>query len=169
MAQFNAYPAMRAETFDLPEIMRQSQQLRAYRSQNKLQDFKLREAQSEVQRQGQLRGLMPDVGREAGLGASSQKALALDPSMMIQLLKIPKAERDRAKEQATTLGNLALGVLTAPAIQRTAMWRQARESAIANGANPQNVPEAYTQDTEIKLRNWVALAEQTKTLLDQVS
>ena len=168
MPQFNAYPALQARTFDLPAIMRQAEQLKGQRPLNRLREFQLQQAQGEVQRQGQLRGLMPGVGAEPGLGPNAQEALGIDPSMLGELMKIPKAQRDKAKEQAVKLGNLALGVLTAPPVQRAAMWSQAREAAIASGANPQNVPELYDQGVEVKLRNWVAQAGQIKTLLDQV-
>ena len=161
MPSFNAYPALQARTFDIQDIQRRS-------LQNQLLGSKLQQVQGEAQRQDQLRGVMPGVGAEAGLGPNAQQALAIDPSQLSALMKIPKAERDRAKTQATTLGNLALGVLTAPVVQRAAIWGQARESAIASGANPQNVPEAYDQGTEQKLRQWVAQAGQIKTLLDQV-
>ncbi|MCZ6748958.1 MAG: hypothetical protein O7D96_06665 [SAR324 cluster bacterium] len=135
---------------------------------NQLRQMKIGQAQAEQGRLNQLREIMPGVGAEAGLGPNAQKALALDPSQLANLMKIPKAERDRAKEQAITLGNLALSVLTAPLVQRAAIWGQARESAITYGANPQNVPEVYDQGTELKLRQWVAQAGQIKTLLDQV-
>ena len=161
MPQFNTYPALQARTFDIQDIQRQS-------LHNQLLQSKLQQAQGEVQRQGQLREIMPGVGAEAGLGPNAQQALAIDPSQLSALMKIPKAERDRAKERAATLGNLALGVLTAPPVQRAATWSQARESAIASGANPENVPETYDQGTEQKLRLWVAQADKIRTLLDQV-
>lgn len=165
MPQFNAYPALQVRTADVWGAMQRGAESA---QRNQLRQIKIQNAQSEVQRQGQLRAIMPGVGAEAGLGPNAQKALALDPSQLGELMKIPKAERDKAKEQVTTLGNLALSVLTAPPVQRAAIWGQARESAIAYGANPQNVPEVYDQGTEQKLRQWVAQAGQIKTLLDQV-
>ncbi len=166
MAQFNAYPALSVQ--GPSEIALQGQRLKNMRGQNQLQQFQLRQAQGAVQREGQLRGVMPGVGAEAGLGPSAQEALRIDPSQLTALLQIPKAERDRAKEKATMLGNLALSVLTAPPVQRAGMWGQARETAIANGVNPQNVPEIYDESTEQKLRLWVGQANKLKTLLDQV-
>ncbi|MCH8999957.1 MAG: hypothetical protein IID48_17075 [Proteobacteria bacterium] len=166
MAQFSRFPALSVQ--GPTDIALQGQRLKNMRGASRLREFQLGQAQGTAQRQGQLRGVMGAVGAEAGLGPNAQQALSLDPSQLTALMKIPKAERDRAKEKATMLGNLALGVLTAPPVQRAAMWGQAREAAIAAGAKPQNVPELYGADVEEKLRLWVAKAGKIKTLLDQV-
>ena len=165
MPTFNAYPASQVRA---PDVWGAMQRGAEGAQMNQLRQMKIGQMQADRQRQNQLRGVMGGVGAEAGLGPNAQQALALDPSQLTALMKIPKAKRDQAKEQATALGNLALGVLTAPPIQRVSMWRQARESAIAYGVNPRNIPEAYDQGTEQKLRQWVAQAGQIKTLLDQV-
>ena len=166
MATFNSYPALSVQ--GPTDIAIQGQRLKNMRGASRLREFKLGQAQSEAQRAGQLRGLMPGLGAEAGLGPNAQQALSLDPSMLATLSGLSKADRERAKETAGTLGGIALSVLTAPPLQRATMWGQAREAAIRAGAKPQNVPEIYGADVEEKLRLWVGQAGKIKTLLDQV-
>jgi len=169
MPIFTSHPAMRVQTFSLPEVLSQAEDLRGRRSLNRLREMQIDEYGAQQERQAQFGGLLPQIA--AGNQDATTRGLELDPEQTAQALdtlgKMDRREREAMKEKTAMLGNLALGVLTAPPVQRAAIWGQARESAIANGANPENVPEAYDQGTEQKLRMWVAKAGQVKTLMDQ--
>ena len=169
MPTFNSYPALQAQTFDLPAIMEQAQRLKSQRTTSRLQEFDLQQRQAKAGRQEQLRGILPEVAAGFGFGESAQQAVALDPSMMGTFSKMSKAQREQTKEKVGTLGNLALSVLTAPPVQRTAMWGQARQVALATGVDPSKVPESYSADVEERLRLWVGQAGKIKTLLDQMA
>ena len=133
---------------------------------NQLRQMEIQQGMDEVQRQGQLRGLMPGVGAEAGLGPNAQKALALDPSQLATLIKIPKAERDRAKETAKVLGNFGMAILNAPGVQRPALDAELRRVAAGYGAAPESIPPLGDPGYEAFLTGNIAKAGQTVAMLE---
>jgi hypothetical protein len=147
--------------------MRQAQQLKSARTQNRLNEMKLQSEMADRSRLNQLRGLMPGVGAEAGLGPKAQKALALDPSQLTNLMKIPKAERDRAKERAKVLSNFGLAILNAPGVQRPSLDAEVRRVAVGYGATPETIPPLGHPSYEAFLTSNIAKAGDVITMLDQ--
>ena len=163
MPTFNAYP-QNFNVVDVPAIQEQAQRLKSQRTQNKLQEFQLQQAQGEAQRQGQMRDVGPGLGAEAGLGPKAQEALGIDPSMLGELLKIPKDKRDQVKAATERLGNLLQAVETAPPVQRPNVYAMVRQQYAASGADMTNVPETYDPAW---VQTKLAEAERFMAVLDQ--
>ncbi len=143
MPTFNDYPARYARTFDLPALQLQAQQLKNARTTGQLNQAKLQEYGAATGRQEQLRGLMPGLGAEAGLGPKAQEVLAIDPSQLAELMKIPKADRDRAKAETERIGGMLQAVETAPGVQRPSIYTMVRQQYAASGADLSGIPETY--------------------------
>lgn len=162
MAQFNSYPALSVQ--GPTDVALQGQRLKNMRGQGELQQFQLQQGRSEVQRQGQLRGVMGGVGAEAGLGPNAQEALGIDPSMIGELLKVPKVERDRARKQGEMMANLLMPVATAQnPLQQQQAWSMAVQQAQQAGMPMEKVPQALDMNwVNSMLAKWGKL----KTALD---
>ncbi len=166
MPQFNAYPAMRAQTFDLPAIMEQAQRLKGMRTQNRLREFQMQSAQAEQHRGAQLREIMPGVGAEAGLGPKSQEALGLGADLG-ELMKIPKAQRDQAKQQVEMIADLLMPVANArsPLEQQQAYTmarQQAQQAGLPLDKAPPTVDMKWVHSTIAqagKFKEMLAMAE----------
>ena len=170
MPQFNYYPSRDVQVMDIPGVLREAQRLKSARTTNRLREFDLQQKQREEGRRQQFRGLLPEIA--SGNRGAVVRGLALDSEQTGQAMdvlgKMDARELETMKRQANTLGGLAISVLTAPPVQRASMWPQARQMAIAAGANPANVPELYDEGVEDKLRLWAGQAKQIDTLLGQM-
>jgi hypothetical protein len=165
MPQFSSFPALQVQGPDIQGALQRAEQLKGARTLNKLREFQMQSAQGEVQRQGQLSEIMPGVGAEAGLGPGAQEALGLDPSMLGELLKIPKAKRDEAKRQGEMIANLLMPVVNARSpLEQQQAYAMAVQQAQQAGMPMDNVPQ--TLDMEW-VHSTLAKAGKLKEALDQ--
>lgn len=138
MPQFNAYPALQAQTFDLPALMQQAADLQGTRQKNRLM-------QRESENRQAMGGLVPGImaGDEGAIG----QAAALDPEMTAKYLgifsKMDANQKAQAKERLETLGGLLQAVESSPPVQRPQMYAMARERAQALGIAVDSAPSTY--------------------------
>ncbi len=165
MPTFNSYPALQAQTFDLPAIMEQAQRLKSARTRSKLQEFQLQQAQGEAGRREQFGGMVPGI--MAGDREAIGQAAALDPGMTAKYLevfgKMDTRQRAQTKAKLEQMSNMLMAVETLPPLQRPSAFAQARQQAQQMGMDVTNVPETYDSGW---VRGKIAEAGQIKTLLD---
>lgn len=164
MPTFNAYPSSRVRA---PDVWGAMQRGREGAQINQMRQTKIQSGIAEQGRLAQLRAVMPGVGREAGLGESAQKALALDPSQLTTLMKIPQAERARVKEMVKVLSNFGMAILNAPGMQRPALDAEMRRVAAEYGTDPSKIPPLGDPGYEASLTSNIAKAGQIAAMLEQ--